>query len=493
MAEQKNTWQATRERLVYRYLTALQEEDIDTVREVLAKAEQDATLEEMLWQIHQVDLQTEMDIAEAEPVERKGLAELPARAKEDMSRQSAIRPKTAARKFWRASRMLQTLAASIAVCVLVGAFLVVLSAHHTTIVGSGPAPNCFASAPSPQVNGWLVSVAAVSANDAWAVGGQHQPNSNVTTTLIEHWDGQRWQIVASQNAPGADNTLVAITAISATDIWAVGQTANASSSSVTQAQTLIEHWNGQSWQIVPSANMLQNAVNTLTGISAVNARDIWAVGIVDLVVPQAGTPRSQTLIEHWNGQRWQLVSDLNTDIITSSGGLFGVAALAQNNVWAVGNKAGKLFSEHWNGQTWQEVASPALPGSFTGISALNANDIWAVGNNGAIEHWNGQSWQLAMRDAQYTLNAVVARAPDDVWVVGNIRSSTLIGHWNGKNWSFTHTAQPASSPLQTDDFNGIAATPTGKILVVGFHLIVSFQHDTAQNTQRPITKVSTCS
>lgn len=488
MAEQMNTWQAARERLVYRYLTALQEEDIDTVREVLARAEQDATLEEMLWQIHQVDLQTEMDVAEAEPVERKGLAEPPARAKEDMSRQSAIRPQKAARKFWRASRALQTLAASIAVCVLVGAFLVVLSAHHTTTVGSGgPIPNCFASAPSPQVNGWLVSIAAVSANDAWAVGGQSQPNSNVTTTLIEHWNGQHWQVVASPNAQGAENTLVAITAISPTNIWAVGHTANANSQSITPARTLIEHWNGQSWQIVPSPNVLQNAENTLTGISAVNARDIWAVGIVNLVVPLAGTPRTQTLIEHWNGQHWQVVFDVSAGTTISSSGLFGVAALAQNNVWAVGSQNGKLFSERWNGQTWQEVASPALPGSLTGISAVSTNDIWAVGNDGAIEHWDGQSWRLAMRDAQYTLNAVVARASNDVWVVGNVRSSTLTGHWNGQSWSFTHTSQPTSSAQQTDDFNGIAATPTGKILIVGF------QRSAAQNTQRPITKVSTCS
>src|SRR5262245_10375619 len=55
-----------------------------------------------------------------------------------------------------------------------------------------------------------------------------------------------WSVVFSPNSPiTGTNTLLAIDAVSDTDIWAVG-------SSGTTPQPLIEHWNGSIWTIVPS-------------------------------------------------------------------------------------------------------------------------------------------------------------------------------------------------------------------------------------------------
>jgi hypothetical protein len=112
----------------------------------------------------------------------------------------------------------------------------------------------------------LSAVAAVSANDVWAVGRiQRHPNP-----IIEHWNGTAWTEVP-QPAHGYDSTLVSLAVVSASDIWAVGGT------DVTN--TLIEHWNGTTWSIVASPNSgALNAQSFLTGALPLGPLDVWAVG-----------------------------------------------------------------------------------------------------------------------------------------------------------------------------------------------------------------------
>ena len=59
----------------------------------------------------------------------------------------------------------------------------------------------------------------------------------------------QWSVVPSPNGSSTSN-LSAVAAVSANDIWAVGSSGNQMSG----AQTLIEHWNGLSWSVVTSPN-----------------------------------------------------------------------------------------------------------------------------------------------------------------------------------------------------------------------------------------------
>ena len=43
------------------------------------------------------------------------------------------------------------------------------------------------------------------------------------------------------------------------------------------SQTLIEHWNGTTWSVVASPNV-GTQLNGLNGVTAVSTSDIWAVG-----------------------------------------------------------------------------------------------------------------------------------------------------------------------------------------------------------------------
>src|SRR5205807_217402 len=132
----------------------------------------------------------------------------------------------------------------------------------------------------------LRAVAAVAANDVWAVGVYD--NHINALTLIEHWDGSTWSIVPSPNPGVGDTELYGVAAVAANDVWAVGYYVNGTSPYL----TLIEHWNGSSWSIVPSPSP-GSSVSELNAVAAVAANDIWAVGVYD-----GGA--SSTLIEHWN-------------------------------------------------------------------------------------------------------------------------------------------------------------------------------------------------
>src|SRR2546422_1028175 len=74
--------------------------------------------------------------------------------------------------------------------------------------------------PTPGFYNYLFGVAAVSANDVWAVG-RWDTQEEIVSTLIEHWDGTTWQVIQSPNA-ASYTYLNGVAVISANDIWAVG-------------------------------------------------------------------------------------------------------------------------------------------------------------------------------------------------------------------------------------------------------------------------------
>ena len=88
-------------------------------------------------------------------------------------------------------------------------------------------------------------------------------------TLIEHWDGSTWSIIASANVKSY-NSLFGTLASATNDVWSVGYAQG--------GKSLIEHWNGVQWSIVsqPASTV---SYSSLWGIAAVpNQSYIWAVG-----------------------------------------------------------------------------------------------------------------------------------------------------------------------------------------------------------------------
>jgi hypothetical protein len=80
-----------------------------------------------------------------------------------------------------------------------------------------PAPGPAAFADELQ----LKSVAPLSADDAWAAGEYLDDADLEPKALVEHWNGTGWTVVPTPSAYPADG-LAGIAAVSANDVWAVG-------------------------------------------------------------------------------------------------------------------------------------------------------------------------------------------------------------------------------------------------------------------------------
>ncbi|HST03198.1 MAG TPA: hypothetical protein VLQ48_00505, partial [Chloroflexia bacterium] len=272
--------------------------------------------------------------------------------------------------------------------------------------------------------GSLSSIAVVSANDVWAVG-YYYTSSYIDQTIIEHWNGTAWADVPSPNSGSDRNRLTGVSAMSANDVWAVGYYYDG----VSAYRTLIEHWNGTAWLFVSSPNV-GSTYNELNGVAVVSANDVWAVG-------SSGDSFGlySTLTEHWNGSSWSVVSSPNAGSIPNE--LNGVAVVSANDVWAVGyyynGTVYQTLIEHWNGTAWAVVPSPNSGSDrnrLTGVSAMSANDVWAVGyyDSGTIaldtlvEHWNGTAWAVVPSpnsgSARNELNAIAVVSANIVWTVG---------------------------------------------------------------------------
>jgi hypothetical protein len=190
-------------------------------------------------------------------------------------------------------------------------FIEHFNGHKWTVV---PSPD------ASSTNNLLSAVAVVSANDVWAVG-DFQNASNAFQTLVEHWDGTAWRIVASPSGAGVQAGLLSVAAVSSTDVWATGNSGSA---------TLIEHWDGTAWTVVPSPTPPGTLDNPLAGVAIVSAHDIWAVGNSE----DGTTGSPSTLTEHWDGTSWSIIASPSPG---SQAGLSGVAAdRSSGQTWAVG-------------------------------------------------------------------------------------------------------------------------------------------------------------
>jgi len=342
------------------------------------------------------------------------------------------------------------------------------------------------SSPNPGYYGNIVwALSARTAADAWAVGVQATEDSN--DTLAMHWNGTSWSAVPTPNpvSPCQDgdilwngNALNGVAAISAQDVWAVG-------SECYSMNTLLEHWDGTTWRMVPGARLPKrhglDEFASLYGVAAISSSNVWAVGY-------RSSGGLDPLIEHYDGVSWRIVPGASPGRTDSY--LSAVAATGPSDVWAVGGAGSSNLVEHWNGSTWSVVASPqpARGSSLEAVTAISPTDAWAVGSQrgatGAIVtftmHWDGVSWNevpspnpSTAGNATNVLRSVAAVSPGNVWAVGMYHNDqtnvhqrrTLTLHWSGIRWSIL----PSPTPGHSGELNAVAALPKGQVFASGLY------------------------
>jgi hypothetical protein len=291
----------------------------------------------------------------------------------------------------------------------------------------------------------LLGVSASGPDDAWAVGNTNSISAASHDTLAAHWNGTAWTITPTPAAASGGRlaSLYDVADLSPANAWAVGQGKD--------ARPLAEHWDGTAWSVVPvpvpavpAGTSFANAV--LSRISAVSATDIWAVGTTTAI--QGTSVVRFTLAMHYNGTAWSIVKTANTAEPT---GLSGVTAISADNAWAVGtgfnnvhdtsaSVANKAVIEHWNGTAWSIVASPAGLISVDRISAASATGIWASGQApqqtiagvpvpvARTLHWNGTAWSVLPgptgSDPNTAVTGLSALPSGEAWAVGATFSAT---------------------------------------------------------------------
>jgi hypothetical protein len=266
-----------------------------------------------------------------------------------------------------------------------------------------------------EVPGGLSSVRAFAANDIWAAG----TSGSSASTLTMHYDGDSWSQVASPSlADAIYHSIQKVDGTSGQDVWVVGY---APRTSTDHTHTFAMHWNGVQWELVDSPNPAGADVSTLYDVAAIAPDDVWAVGYSRTFIDNR--PVTTSLILHWNGTQWSIIASPNPS--STYTGLNSVVALSSDNIWVTGTyyegSTNYLMFLHYDGSSWSVYSSQ--PGqALVDMHSVSANDIWAVGGT-TTAHWDGASWSivpcpLPPEARSNNLHSVSGSGSNDVWAVG---------------------------------------------------------------------------
>jgi len=319
----------------------------------------------------------------------------------------------------------------------------------------------------------LGAVAASSPSDVWAVGNflpdTANSNQDATLSLANHFDGTAWSVVPTPNAGPNFNTLLGVAA-SGGKAWAVGVRLN----SAFQDRALVEAWDGTSWSIVNNPQPGSQR-DILFGVSALSTSDVWAVGD-----QEGANGIFETLVEHFDGTSWSVVPSQNPG--STGNHLYGVMAVAPDDVWAVGQQLGDTgpdhsLVEHWNGTAWSVVPSAgngsasgmlfSVTAGDAGVLAVGETDDTVAGARPLIQRFDGSSFVNvpvpASAGSVFSSLWGVAEAHGTVWAVGTFEDITstnnepLILRGDGGSFKVVNGPNPNGS-AGSDIIGGVAAT-----------------------------------
>jgi hypothetical protein len=295
--------------------------------------------------------------------------------------------------------------------------------------------------PAGSVNVSVGSVACPAARECVTVG-QAYPTSGNYYAIAAYWNGSRWT-VGKAAAPGTSSELMAVSCVSRSSCFAVGQYTLKGGLSFT---VLIEHWNGKGWTQLAAPVPHGTSYGSLNDVSCATKSFCVAVG----------SDGAGELIERWNGRTWTATTPPSS---TSSGILWGVSCPATTSCYAVGgNVAGKgAVIERWNGKKWSYVTAPVPTGSVSpwlqSVSCVSAASCVAVGDELKpqvfADRWDGKSWKPVSMSASGghlgDLLEVRCLAATSCVALGSVSSTSAAwrsesAFWNGKSWKVVLTA-----------------------------------------------------
>ena len=254
----------------------------------------------------------------------------------------------------------------------------------------------------------LTAITADRPGDAWAVGQVFA--AGAPAPLVEHWNGAAWRRVALPRGlvkPGVPYDPATAVA-GPRDLWVFGIAGQ------------WQHWDG-TW----TAGTLSDAID-LDASAMFGPKDVWAFGVHD------PNTRPRPYAARYDGSRWTRIA------VPGHDGIDAVSAVSARDIWAVlgipqnGAWTGPGALVHWNGRRWQTVGLPARLATprLGSVLARSATDVWAGGatrnrdggSTEAVGHWNGRRWTVV------TLPAAAARTHYHAHPARRRRRGRHLGH-----------------------------------------------------------------
>ena len=182
-------------------------------------------------------------------------------------------------------------------------------------------------APSPDAINYLVAATALSGSDVWAVGSHTSATDCpcVVYPLAEHWDGHSWTPISPDGVGGAGSTrLNGVARIpGSSDVWAVGDSFH--NTPGIQSPTGSTPERGRRCRFPTRQRVVRDAERGR------HPRGRRRLGGGQLRHPSGGT---HPLALHWDGAAWR---QLDTSALASGGELRGAAYLNGHTLYAVGD------------------------------------------------------------------------------------------------------------------------------------------------------------
>jgi hypothetical protein len=232
---------------------------------------------------------------------------------------------------------------------------------------------------TPPTDNRLNAVAAVSVNDAWAVGAY-----DTSGGTIIHWDGKHWQRWYQPDLPIPSADLYTISMVSATDGWAAGDSLN--------GLGLLLHWDGRRWAKLRTGSPVSVRINSLDAFKTSDLNHpVFAWAVAD--TGDAFAKYQTTDPDYW------------VSLASCYGAwyqMFGVSMISGINgpgnwdAWAVGRRRNNVypfdpnkavftrFNSNCGGEgAWdwyQDAPGAANLTKLYGIKMVEGPDGYAVGN-----------------------------------------------------------------------------------------------------------------
>lgn len=202
----------------------------------------------------------------------------------------------------------------------------------------------------------LLAVHALSAKDVWAVGAIGQYGKAL------HWDGQTWVDRTRRAEPTPPGQILGVWGMNPNEVWAVG------------AQLEIQLWDGESWQ---PFQLKESIPSPLTGyqfsdIWGVPGGGIWAIGNRDSS-PDPNAPRPSFLATYRDGEWRDITRELVSDSATEFRPYFGVWASGRS-VWLNTQNQGRPGIAFYDGDRWSKIGWWQESGGP--LVGLGSDDIW---------------------------------------------------------------------------------------------------------------------